>query len=247
MTRSAFLRARRPEHKQQRREAILTAARELALSSGVRNVSLGAVAEAVGLAKSNIMRYFGSREEIYLELAGEEWAGWAEAVVTRLHDTAQQDGVARKGDLSRESSRKGDPSEAAGRVGGVVAALTETIADRPLLCDLISHSATSLEHNVSVPAARAYKRAAHSVVAELGAAVGPACGLTESEGAELVSAAVTVAGILYPISNPPPTIVELYAQDPDLAASCPQFLPTMTRMLQALAIGLPALRQADRE
>ena len=60
MTASAFLRARRPEHKQQRRDAILVAARDLARTSGVRNVSLGAVAEAVGLAKSNISRYFGT-------------------------------------------------------------------------------------------------------------------------------------------------------------------------------------------
>ncbi|MEV1248540.1 helix-turn-helix domain-containing protein, partial [Nonomuraea sp. NPDC049750] len=50
--------------------AILAAARELALRSGVRTVSLCAVAAAVGLAKSNVVRYFGTREEIYLELAG---------------------------------------------------------------------------------------------------------------------------------------------------------------------------------
>ena len=87
MTGTAFLRARRPEHKQQRREAILTAARDLAHTSGVRNVSLGAVADAVGLAKSNIQRYFGTREEIYLELLTEEWRQWAQTVSTRLRDT----------------------------------------------------------------------------------------------------------------------------------------------------------------
>jgi AcrR family transcriptional regulator len=52
----AFVRARRPEQKRQRREAILAAARELAIEAGVRNVSLGGVAAAVGLAKSNIVR-----------------------------------------------------------------------------------------------------------------------------------------------------------------------------------------------
>ncbi|HEX2171460.1 MAG TPA: helix-turn-helix domain-containing protein, partial [Dehalococcoidia bacterium] len=67
---SGFLRARRPEQKQQRREAILEVARQLAVESGVDNVSLGNVAAAVGLTKSNVVRYFGTREEIYLELAG---------------------------------------------------------------------------------------------------------------------------------------------------------------------------------
>jgi len=41
-----FVRARRPEHKQQRREAILEAARDLALRRGVRTITLGDLAEA---------------------------------------------------------------------------------------------------------------------------------------------------------------------------------------------------------
>jgi AcrR family transcriptional regulator len=70
---SEFARARRPEQKQQRREAILEAARRLAVEHGVNHVSLGGVAAEVGLAKSNVVRYFGTREEIYLELAAEGW------------------------------------------------------------------------------------------------------------------------------------------------------------------------------
>ncbi|MFC4013278.1 TetR family transcriptional regulator [Nonomuraea purpurea] len=216
MTESAFLRARRPEHKQQRREAILVSARELASASGVRNVSLGAVADSVGLAKSNIMRYFGTREEIYLVLAAEEWQSWSEALTDRL----------------RAADGRND----------VVTALAETLADRPLLCDLLSHTSTSLEHNVSVPAARVFKRTVRSILSDLGAQAGRACGLNDGEGAELVSAAAACAGMLYPVTNPSPTMAELYAQDPDLAASCPKLLPTLTRLLSALAIGLPQLR-----
>jgi AcrR family transcriptional regulator len=216
MGRSAFLRARRPEHKQQRREAILDAARELAAHSGVRNVSLGAVAEAVGLAKSNIMRYFGTKEEIYLQLAVEEGRRWAEAVAERL----------------REATGTAD----------AVTALAETLAARPLFCDLVSHAATTLEHNVSVPAARAYKRAVHGHLADLGGRVAQATGLTEGEGVELVTAALALGGMLYPVANPPATIVQLYAEDPDLAAACPSFVPTLVRTLSALAAGLPTLR-----
>ncbi|MFI6738814.1 TetR family transcriptional regulator [Nonomuraea sp. NPDC050451] len=210
----AFVRARRPEHKQQRREAILVAARDLAMASGVRNVSLGAVAEAVGLAKSNIMRYFGTREEIYLILAAEEWRQWAEAVTTRLE--ASDD---------------------------VAAALAETLADRPLLCDLLSQTATTLEHNVSIEAARTFKRAILAVIADVGAQVARLTGLRVDEGVELVSAATALAGILYPIANPSPMLAELYAQDPDIAATCPDFLPTLIRALKALLAGLPTLRE----
>ncbi|MEO3792873.1 TetR family transcriptional regulator [Nonomuraea sp. B10E15] len=215
MTRT-FMRARRPEHKQQRREAILAAARELAAASGVRNVSLGAVAEAVGLAKSNVVRYFGTREEIYLVLACEEWQRWADAATDRLRtarDTAD-----------------------------VAAALADTIIDQPLFCDLLSHSSTSLEHNVSVAAAREFKITALRTAADLGAQVGRATGLTDREGMELVSAAAGLAGMLYPAANPPPTMAELYAQDPELAAHCPQLRPSLLRALMALAAGLPTLR-----
>ncbi|MCF6468604.1 TetR/AcrR family transcriptional regulator [Nonomuraea sp. MG754425] len=217
MTRSAFLRARRPEHKQQRREAILAAARELARASGVGNVSLGAVAESVGLAKSNIVRYFGSREEIYLELLTEEWRQWAADAAARL----------RAG---------GGPAEA-------MTALAETIVARPLFCDLLSHAATSLEHNVSVPVARAFKHTVHDLIAEMGAEVAGATELTQREGGELVAAASGLAGMLYPAANPPPALAQVYAEDPELAAACPVLLPTLVRALSALAAGLPTLRE----
>ncbi|UBU12707.1 TetR family transcriptional regulator [Nonomuraea gerenzanensis] len=218
MTRSAFLRARRPEHKQQRREAILAAARELARTSGVRNVSLGAVAEAVGLAKSNIVRYFGTREEIYLELLTDEWRQWAEAAAERLRTTA-------------------------GGTAAAVTALAETLVERPLFCDLLSHAATSLEHNVSVSAARSFKHAVHARVAEMGAVVAGATDLTEREGGELAAAASGLAGMLYPAANPPPALAQVYAEDPELAAACPVLLPTLVRALSALAAGLPTLRE----
>ncbi|KDN17336.1 TetR/AcrR family transcriptional regulator [Amycolatopsis rifamycinica] len=214
MSQSMFMRARRPEQKEQRRAAILAVARELALESGVRNVTLGSVANAVGLAKSNVTRYFGTREEIYLELASACWRDWADEVGRRL---------------------------AAG--DDVLDVLAETLAERTLFCDLLGHTATSLEHNVSVEAARDFKRVVLGTVAELGAVVAQAHpDLTEGEGFELVAAASGLAGMLYPAANPPPTLREVYAQNPDLAAACVPFVPTLKRALAALAAGLPSLR-----
>jgi AcrR family transcriptional regulator len=209
-----FLRARRPEQKQQRREAILTAARQLAVDSGVGHVTLGGVATAVGLAKSNVVRYFGTREEIYLELAGACWREWRDEVLRRLD--------------------AGEP---------VAETMAETLEARPLFCDLLSHAATSLEHNVSVQAARDYKQTMVAGIAELGTAIARAhAPLTEAEGFELVTAAVGLASFLYPANHPSPTLIEVYAQDPELAAARPPFLPTIERQLAALLAGLPTLR-----
>jgi AcrR family transcriptional regulator len=71
-----YQRARRPEQKEERREAILASARELAARRSVRGVSLGDIAREVGLAKSNLLRYFESREEIFLTLLLREWEEW---------------------------------------------------------------------------------------------------------------------------------------------------------------------------
>ena len=216
MTRSVFLRARRPEHKQQRRDAILAAARTLARESGVRNVSLGAVADTVGLAKSNISRYFGTREEIYLELLAEEWRQYTRAVSVRLRDAHDTDAA--------------------------ITAIAETMVDRPLFCDLLSHLPTSLELNVSIEAARAFKHAVHDYITATGVEVARATQLTEREAVELVAAAGGVGGLLYRAANPPPVLAQLYLDDPELAATHPTLLPTLLRMLSALAAGLPTLR-----
>ncbi len=61
-----FQRARRPAQIEQRREAILRSALLLFQRNGLENVSLNDIAREVGLAKSNIYRYFESREHIYL-------------------------------------------------------------------------------------------------------------------------------------------------------------------------------------
>jgi AcrR family transcriptional regulator len=211
---SEFMRARRPEQKRQRREAILSAARRLAAEAGVDHVTLGGVAAAVDLAKSNVVHYFGTREEIYLELAGECWREWRDAVLRGLGDG-----------------------------GDVVDTLAETLEARPLFCDLLSHAATSLEHNASATAAHDYKLVMVEVIGDLGSAAAQALPtLTADEGFELVTAAVGFVVMLYPAAHPPPVLAEVYEQHPDLAALRPPFLRTMKRYLAAIAVGLPALR-----
>ncbi|MFD0663618.1 TetR/AcrR family transcriptional regulator [Thermocatellispora tengchongensis] len=183
----------------------------------MREVSLGGVAAAVGLAKSNLARYFATREEIYLELAAQEWHDWERAVLDRLAPSSGP--------------------------GAVVDVLADTLAERPLFCDLLSHSSTQLEHNVTVEAARAFKLTAIGVTARLGRAVARVCPhFTEDEARELVGSAAALASLLYPAANPPPVLAELYASDPEIAVACLPFVPTIKRMLMALAAGLPTLR-----
>jgi AcrR family transcriptional regulator len=210
----SFQRARRPEQKDQRREAILAAARDLAAQSGVARVSLGDIAKAVGLVKSNILRYFGTREEIYLLLVRLEGDDWARAVTAEL---PQARGFA--------------------EVGAVLAQAYEA---RPLYCDLTTHVETMLEHNVSVDALRAHKQWAISTYMQVGRLIAAAAPpLTDLDGAALVMTASAFVTKLYPLTQPSPALRELYALEPGIARAFPPFLPTLQRMITATAAGLP--------
>ncbi|SDT05850.1 TetR/AcrR family transcriptional regulator [Actinoplanes derwentensis] len=211
---ASFQRARRPEQKNQRRENILATAAVLAEESGVARISLGDIAAAVGLAKSNVLRYFGTREEIYLQLTMREGADWAHAAGAALR---QASGYA-----------------------GVATALADAYADRPLYCDLTTHAETMLEHNVSMAALRTYKTWAIDTYFTVGRLIAAACPeLTVADGASLVMAGSAFVAKLFPVTRPPAALRELYEREPEIAGVFPPFRPTLQRMIAATAAGLP--------
>jgi AcrR family transcriptional regulator len=218
---TTFQRARSPEHKRQRREAILTAARELALRDGVRTVSLGDIAERIGIHKSALLRYFETREQIFLELTARCWSEWAGAVRSQL-DAA--------------------PPGASTIVAEVLA---RSFAERPLLCDLIPHTALTLERNVSVQGVREYKLTSKAAVDEAAAAIGRILPeLTATECGELVSTMALLAGSMWQISTPPPALAELYRSDPDLAHARVDLEPRLRRAASIILAGLIPSRDA---
>src|ERR1700760_4741336 len=128
MTADSYQRARRPEQKTERRDAILGAARQLALRDGVRTVSLADIAAQVGIHKSALLRYFETREQIFLELTAQAWQEWVAALPDELALAAAPMGE---------------------RMALVASAVAESLGGRPLLCDLIAHTPLNLERNVS--------------------------------------------------------------------------------------------------
>ena len=212
---ASFQRARSPEQKDERRETILATAAELARASGVARVSLGDIAAAVGLAKSNVLRYFGTREEIYLHLTMREGADWAAAASTALRG--------------------------ASGFAATATALADAYADRPLYCDLTTHTETMLEHNVSVDALRVHKLWAIDTYFTLGGQITTACPqLTGADGASLVMAASAFVAKLFPLTRPAAALRELYDREPEIARVFPPFRPTLQRMIAATAAGLPS-------
>ena len=130
-----------------RRSAILSAARAALTETGVDGVTLRDISERVGLAKSNVLRYFDTREAILLEVLDEELRDWVVALRQRLGMPQPRD--------------TGYANES--RFAHVV---TDTLVERPLLCELLGAMSAVLERNISAEYARDFKvRAMQSIEA----------------------------------------------------------------------------------
>ena len=93
-----FQRARQPAQIEQRREAILHAALTLFQLRGLENVSLNDIAREVGLAKSNLYRYFESREHIYLVVLQRLATKFEQRIYTELENLKGKRTVAKVAD-----------------------------------------------------------------------------------------------------------------------------------------------------
>ncbi|GAA3434860.1 TetR/AcrR family transcriptional regulator [Kutzneria kofuensis] len=218
MATSKFQRARRPEHKEQRRDAILAAARELATRDGVRTVNLGDIAAEVGVHKSALLRYFETREEIYLQLTAEGWTEWTEALRSALADA--------------------DPTPA-----GVSAVIAETLTSRPLFCDLLAHAPLNLERNVSLDTVRTFKVHTLGKVDEISQLLGDALpGLGKAGGWQAVAAITSLASTFWQVSHPPETLAQLYAEQPELSHSLTDFPRRLEELTIAVLTGLVAVQ-----
>jgi AcrR family transcriptional regulator len=150
-TRGSFQRARRPEQVEERRAAILATARDLLTRHRAADVSLRELADAVGLAMSNVLRYFDSREAIFAQILDAEWQDWLDELAVAL-----------------PAATRGLPRDGVARPQRAVAAITGSLLARPLLCELLSGIATILERNIPLGFARDFKQRSWSHRERLG-------------------------------------------------------------------------------
>ena len=209
-----FQRARRPEQREARRKAILDVAEELLAHEPTSEISLREISRRVGLATSNVLRYFDSREAIFLELLARESTRWLDELELEL-DQLDPDGSV----------------TACERVAAVWAA---TLAERPTLCELWSVMSGVLERNVTVETVRHFKRGAIARNQRLAHLIAQRIhGLRPDAALEVASIASTFIAGLWPLANPGP-IVLAATEDPDLLAAHVDFQARMARTLALL-------------
>lgn len=174
----------------------------------VSELSLNELSRRVGLAKSNVLRYFESREAVLLELLDRASRQWVDEVTGELPAAI---------DPKRPAAERGDE---------LAAVLARSLVRQPVLCDLISSQPGVLEQNVSVDVVVRIKRsglaslatladAVRRHVPELGEGAGPLCLM-----------GLITAGALWTHARPAPSALAAYEADPMLAEVFNFDLPT---------------------
>ena len=186
-----FQRARTEEQREHRRRVLLETAAAMLAEMPVATLSLNELSRRAGLAKSNVLRYFESREAILLELLDSEAAAWVSDLEAMPYDATGEFGS---------------------RADALVAAVVTTLEARPVLCDLISSQAAVLERNVSMEAVLRHKRAMLTTVdtvARITTARLPE--LDVRDGADVASAILMAVAAAWPHSTPTEALLAAYA------------------------------------
>lgn len=192
MTNSAkkWQRARKPEQKAERMDAILEAAGVLLDEHGLDGTGLNAIARQAGLSKPNLYVYFESREAILLRLLLNESAAWAKALRRRLDQLEQT----------------GDVDEAA-------TAFADTIARRRRFCTLFASVASVFEHNVCPETVAEFKREFMETAAPAVSALARALPLLSEEKAFWCLGVLVMAATgMWAHCHPAPAVKTVLAQ-----------------------------------
>ncbi len=212
MNKPAFQRARTPEAKAERRAAILAATAALLAQKGLERTTLSAIATSASVAKSNIYRYFESREEILMRLLVQDLRATHTALNAAL--TGPQP------------------------LGEVANILADGLAKTPRLCLLISIVSSTLEHNISTATLRDIKRDMLASLTETATALRRALpGLGQQQAERAVQILFALVAGLWPLSQPGPALTALY-QEAEFARFSHDFTQELRFSVKTMLKGL---------
>jgi AcrR family transcriptional regulator len=195
-----FQRARSAEQREIRRSAILDTAAAMLDEMPVAEVSLNELSRRVGLAKSNVLRYFESREAVLLELLDDFLGRW-------LADLAEE---------LASGIKAGRPLEV--RALQLAEILSQSLARRVVLCDLFGAQGGVLEHNVSVEVAKRHKRSSLARLTTMSDLLRQHLPELGDDAQLFCLISLVSAGALSSYAPPPPSLLAAYVEEPELGA-----------------------------
>jgi AcrR family transcriptional regulator len=213
-----FQRARSEEQREVRRRAILDTAATMLGEMTVAQLSLNELSRRVGLAKSNVLRYFDSREAVLLELLERATREWLESLQPSLP------GITGTVTERRES---------------LAALLASSLAARPVLGDLLGAQAAVLERNVSPAVAARFKRSLLELGGVFTAEVREVLPeLDQGRAQSFVAAVMLLTGGVWSFGQPSAAMSAAYEADPELAAMRMDVEPTLRDLFATMLAGL---------
>lgn len=215
----AFQRARNDEQREVRRKAILETAIMMLDEMPVAEISLNELSRRVGLAKSNVLRYFESREAVLLELLDDFLGHW-------LDDLSK--------DLAAGIEAGAAPDARATQLAEI---LSQSLANRAVLCDLFGAQGGVLEHNVSIDVAKRHKRSSLvrlEVMTELVLRHVPEL---DGDAQLFCLMSLVSAGALSSYFPPPPSILAAYVDEPELDALHLDFQQALQASFTSMLMG----------
>lgn len=190
-----YLRARKPEEKEERKSHLLDVTRLLLeIENNLNSLSLNQIARSAKMAKANIYRYFESREALLLELLWDEWQIWFQEFQTSWTKT--------------QKNKK--------NFKFLIKSLAHSLSSRELLCNLTTALPSVLEKNLSEDAIRDFKFKSISFFGEVATYLEECSGeMCTSDYAILLQDTCSFICGIYPFARPNST-VEKVLQDPKL-------------------------------
>lgn len=224
-TARTWQRARREEDKDERRRALLDAARALFEEQPYAQVKIADVAARAGLAKGTVFVYYASKESLFLALTEQLLAEWMAALAAEL------EGV--RGRIS---------AQRAARI------LAGSLAARPTLARLLAILGSVLEQEADVERIAQFKTKLVEGLADSGALLERKLGfLGEGGGAHLLVRCYALVVGLHALSEVSPNAAQAIASRAELASLRFDFERELESALGLLLRGIEAeLRKAER-
>ena len=205
-----FQRARKPEEREVRRDAILAAAAALFDGGGVEAAGLNAIAARAGFTKSNVYRYFESREEVLLSLFLSELEAFVADFEARVTTCSQND------------------------ISAIARVAAEGFLTRPRFSAMIAILASVLERNISEDRIIALKRGINGLNLRVATALGSRLPGTTLEDCGWVGAtAATLVAGMWPSTRPASAAASVMAM-PEFAHLMPVPERDLARAIAAL-------------
>ena len=187
-------RARSAQDKDLRRAHLIGAATQLFADADFDAVTIARVAQAAGVAKGTAYIYFATKEALFLELVRAELTAWLDDLVATL-----------------QRLRARQPLDA------VPGAIARSMAQRPALQRLLMLLHTVIEPKIDEATARDFKLFLQALLSRASAAiVAKIPGLQVAQATTLILQLHALVIGLAQLSNPPPVIARVMADNPAL-------------------------------